>query len=70
MEEERLQRFWPRPVTARAAHRVIIAGRVKVNGKVAELGMKADPSGIDRGGRSPAAGMTAKVVPAHKPRGL
>ncbi len=46
MAEERLQKILAKAGygSRRANEELIIAGRVKVNGKIAELGMKADPS--------------------------
>ncbi|HHY89958.1 MAG TPA: rRNA pseudouridine synthase [Chloroflexi bacterium] len=75
MAEERLQKILAQAGygSRRSSEELIIAGRVKVNGKVAELGMKADPErdSIAVDGRL-LPRMTAKKLyfALHKPRGV
>jgi pseudouridine synthase len=73
MSEMRLQRALARAGIAsrRAAEELIRAGRVKVDGKVAELGSKVDPSRqrITVGGK-PVQLVTRRWLALHKPLGF
>lgn len=72
--EERLQKILARSGygSRRASEELIISGRVRVNGKLAEIGMKADPEKdrIQVDGRTVAAAEPLVYVALNKPRGV
>jgi 23S rRNA pseudouridine2605 synthase len=74
MPEERLQKILARAGlgSRRACEDLIAAGRVYVNGKMATLGMKADPEGdrIEVDGRPIQAREPLTYVALYKPRGV
>lgn len=73
--EERLQKILARTGhgSRRSTEALIIAGRVRVNGKVASLGMKADQENdqitVD-GNILPKTAPQKKYIALHKPRGI
>lgn len=72
--EERIQKIMARAGlgSRRACEELIAAGRVRVNGQVASLGAKADPSQdkIEVDGRPIAAGEALVYIALYKPRGV
>jgi 23S rRNA pseudouridine2605 synthase len=72
--EERLQKIMAKAGlgSRRAAEELIAAGRVRVNGNVANLGMKADPARdkIEVDGRPVAAPENLVYIALYKPRGV
>jgi 23S rRNA pseudouridine2605 synthase len=72
--EERLQKILARVGfgSRRANEDIIVAGRVRVNGKPAELGMKADPAVdlIEVDGKKIAQAEAPLYVAIYKPRGV
>jgi 23S rRNA pseudouridine2605 synthase len=74
MPEERLQKILARAGfgSRRASEELIASGRVRVNGKVASLGMKADPEKdrIEVDGRSVTAAEPLTYIALYKPRGV
>jgi 23S rRNA pseudouridine2605 synthase len=72
--EERLQKILARVGfgSRRANEDIIVAGRVRVNGKPAELGMKADPAVdlIEVDGKKIAQAEAPIYVAMYKPRGV
>jgi 23S rRNA pseudouridine2605 synthase len=72
--EERLQKILARAGygSRRSCEELIAAGRVRVNGQVATLGMKADPlkDRIDFDGNPIAAGEPLVYIALYKPRGV
>jgi 23S rRNA pseudouridine2605 synthase len=74
MKAERLQKILAQAGygSRRACEDFITAGRVRVNGKVAELGQKADPvvDSITVDGKPIAAAETLVYIALHKPRNV
>lgn len=74
MPEERLQKILARAGlgSRRASEELIASGRVRVNGKVAALGMKADPltDRIEVDGRPVASPEPLTYIALYKPRGV
>lgn len=72
--EERLQKILARAGygSRRSCEELIASGRVRVNGQVATLGMKADPleDRIDFDGNPIAAGEPLVYIALYKPRGV
>lgn len=72
--EERLQKILARSGlgSRRACEQLIIAGRVRVNGKIAELGSKADPAKdhISVDGRALPKAEPLVYIALNKPRGV
>ena len=74
MPEERLQKILARAGlgSRRASEELIASGRVRVNGKVAMIGMKADPEKdrIEVDGRQVTSAETLTYIALYKPRGV
>ena len=74
MPEERLQKILARAGlgSRRASEELIASGRVRVNGKVATLGMKADPEKdrIEVDGRQVSSAEPLTYLALYKPRGV
>ena len=74
MTEERLQKILAQSGygSRRANEEIISAGRVKVNGKVAHLGMKADPAKdeISVDGTNIPKAEASIYIALYKPRGV
>jgi 23S rRNA pseudouridine2605 synthase len=72
--EERLQKILARSGygSRRACEELILTGRVRVNGRIAEIGMKADPDQdrIQVDGRTVAAAEQLVYIAMNKPRGV
>jgi 23S rRNA pseudouridine2605 synthase len=72
--EERIQKVLAAAGVAsrRAAEELVVAGRVRVDGRVASVGQKVDPatSAIEVDGRPVGVGSTRAYVALHKPAGV
>jgi 23S rRNA pseudouridine2605 synthase len=74
MPEERIQKVLAAAGVAsrRAAEALVAEGRVRVDGRVATIGLKVDPerSSIEVGGRAVGIGAARAYVALHKPAGV